>query len=249
MTPRRVDDHGVEPAFDGDDGGPGSGGRRWRRIGLVALAAAVVASPWWGPPALSRLAFFRVRRVEVVGARYTPPRDILRQLHVDTTVSVWAAPGPLERRVERLPEVRRAVIRRKLPGTLVVEVSERVPVALVPTPKGLEAYDDAGLPLPIDPSRARVDAPIVTRRDTAALRLLGALRQEAPELYQRVSEVRPAGDELDLLLRSFLVRAMADVTVRRLEDVEPVARDLANRRLDVAELDLRYRDQVIARLK
>jgi cell division protein FtsQ len=39
------------------------------------------------------------------------------------------------------------------------------------------------------------------------------------------------------------------VTVRRLEDLEPVERDLANRRLSAVELDLRYRDQVIARLK
>ncbi|MGH7668561.1 MAG: cell division protein FtsQ/DivIB [Gemmatimonadaceae bacterium] len=233
----------------GDEGPVSVRARRWKRIGLVACAVVAVTCPWWGPPVLSRLAFFRVRRIEVVGARYTPPRDILRALHVDTTVSVWTGTGPLEKRVEQLPEVRGAAIRRKLPGTLVVTVTERVPVALVPTSLGLQPYDEAGLPLPIDPSRARVDAPIVARRDTTVLRLLGTLRQQAPELYQRVSEVRRVGDELDLTLPRFLVRAMTDVTVRRLEDVEPVARDLASRRLTVAELDLRYRDQVIARLK
>jgi cell division protein FtsQ len=198
---------------------------------------------------MSRMAFFRVRRVQIVGARYTAPRDILRQLHVDTTVSVWTKLGPLEARVARLPEVRGAEIRRKLPGTLVVTVTERVPVALVPTPQGLRPYDASGLPLPVDPSKVTVDAPILARRDTAALRLLGALRQQAPELYQRVSDVRRVGDELDLSLATVLVRAMTDVTVRRLEDLEPVERDLANRRLSAVELDLRYRDQVIARLK
>jgi len=44
------------------------------------------------------------------------------------------------------------------------------------------------------------------------------------------------------------VRAMSDVTPARLRDVEPVEQDLAMRRMRVAELDLRFRDQVIARL-
>jgi len=41
---------------------------------------------------------------------------------------------------------------------------------------------------------------------------------------------------------------MKSVTVERLAEIEPVQDDLARRQLRVAELDLRYRDQVIARL-
>jgi cell division protein FtsQ len=44
------------------------------------------------------------------------------------------------------------------------------------------------------------------------------------------------------------VLARADVSVERLADVRPVELDLARRALRVAELDLRFRDQVIARL-
>ena len=254
MAPRRGRTAGEAPD-DGAPAGDAAGksapprGRRWKRIGLAVVAVAALASPFWGRPLLAKMAFFRVRRVRIEGARYTLPRDILRQLHVDTTVSVWTSLGPLEARVAELPEVRAAVIRRKLPGTLVVTVTERVPVAVVPTPQGLRPYDASGLPLPIDPSRFPVDVPVLARRDTAALRLLGELRQRAPELYQKVSDVRRVGDEIDLSFATFLVRAMADVTVLRLEDVEPVERDLANRRLTIAELDLRFRDQVIARLK
>lgn len=228
---------------------PRARGRRWKRIGVALLVVIALASPWWAPPAMSHMAFFRVRRVQIVGARYAAPRDILRQLNVDTMVSVWTKLAPLEARVAEMPEVRGVVIRRKLPGTLVVTVTERVPVAMVPTSQGLRPYDESGLPLPIDPSKVTVDAPILARRDTAALRLLGQLRQRAPELYQRVSDLRRVGSEFEFSFTAMLVRTMTDVTVGRLEEVEPVVRDLANRRLQVAELDLRYRDQVIARLK
>jgi hypothetical protein len=45
------------------------------------------------------------------------------------------------------------------------------------------------------------------------------------------------------------VRASMGVSVSRLADIFPVESDLMRRRANVAELDLRYRDQVIARLQ
>jgi cell division protein FtsQ len=45
------------------------------------------------------------------------------------------------------------------------------------------------------------------------------------------------------------VRAMTNVTVGRLTEIYPVEEDLARRQRRAAELDLRYRDQVIARLQ
>jgi cell division protein FtsQ len=45
------------------------------------------------------------------------------------------------------------------------------------------------------------------------------------------------------------VRLSPDVTVGRLADLLPVEDELARRRVRVAEIDLRFRDQVIARLQ
>jgi hypothetical protein len=42
---------------------------------------------------------------------------------------------------------------------------------------------------------------------------------------------------------------MLDVAPARLGEIIPVEQDLARRQARVAELDLRYRDQVIARLQ
>jgi cell division protein FtsQ len=233
---------------------PPSGARfsaRWK-IALVTVGVLLLfASPLWGPFFMGRLAFFRVRKVEILGARYTAPAEILDRLRVDTTRSVWDPLAPLEVRVRAHPQIESVEVSRRLPGTLVVQVIERHPVALVNTSGGLRAVDEHGRRLPLDPSRTPVDAPIVTAapRDTVVYHLLGMMQRETPALYAKLSSIRAIGaDEILLQIADLPVRAMTSVTLARLGDIEPVERDLIRRQLRAAEIDLRYRDQVIARL-
>jgi cell division protein FtsQ len=224
---------------------------RWRLAGGAVLVVALLAAPFWGPRLLGTLAFFQVRKIEVLGLRYTPPGEVLERLRMDTTHSVWEPLEPLGARVAAHPQIERAVVTRKLPGTLVVDVTERRPVALVSVGAALRAVDERGVVLPLDPSRTPVDAPIVTAapRETSVYHLLGAMQREAPRLYARVSAIRSmGGGELLVQLAGLPVRTMTSVTLARLRDIEPVERDLARRQLRAAELDLRYKDQVIARL-
>lgn len=237
---------------------------RTRLGALLVLAALLLSIPWWAPRALRALAFFRVRTVQVQGVRYLPAQDVVNLLRVDSSASVWDDLAPYELRVAAHPQVYKAEVARKLPGTLVVRVEENLPTALVPGPGGaLRAVDGRGRVLPIDPSRMSVDVPVVVQRDaqgdSALLQLLGELRDVEPRLFARISEARRAGKgELLLRLTSspdigiggvLPVRAMADVTVGRLAELYPVEQDLGRRGLRVAEIDLRYRDQVIARLQ
>lgn len=222
----------------------------WRLVLGIPVVIALLAAPWWAPQLLAKLAFFRVRRVEIVGTQYVAPSDILRRLSVDTTHSVWDPAESLEGRLRGQPEIRSVRIRRRLPGTLVVEIVENLPVALVPAETGLRAYDDRGVLLPVDPARVDVDVPVLAGRDTALLRLLGEVRREAPGLFERISELRrlPRGD-VWMNVASTPVLATQHVTVERLLELDPVTEDLRRRQLRPAELDLRYRDQVIARLQ
>jgi cell division protein FtsQ len=224
--------------------------RRFKFALLGIAALLVLAAPLWGPLLLRRMAFFHVRRVEILGSRYLAPSDILDRLHVDTTLSVWDPTAPLAARVKADPEIERVVIRRKFPGTLVVEITERTPVALVPANGGFRVYDARGIPLPIDPARVTIDAPVLMQRDTALLRLLGAMRDRMPAMYARVTTIQRIADG-ELLFQFPLqpVRTLQDVTLDRLAEVEPVEADLLHKQLRVAEIDLRYRDQVIARLQ
>lgn len=225
--------------------------RKWLFAGAALSLVMILASPVWGPRVLRQLAFFHVRKVEIVGARYTPGDELLDRLRVDTTRSIWDPIIPLAARVETHPQVEHAAIQRRLPGTLVLTVVERRPVALAPTRDGLRALDEHGHTLPLDPTRTPVDAPIViaARRDTTVYHLLGILQREAPRLFARLTSINTVGaDEMVLHLAGLPIRAMTSVSLARLSDVELVERDLARRQIHATELDLRYRDQVIARL-
>src|SRR5262245_13033777 len=126
------DDEGEAREERRDRGRGDEGERRPRLLSLrVLLLVSVVgvvllSSPFWGPLVMRRMAFFRVRRVEILGAHYVAPGDILSRLHVDTTASIWGPTKPLVARVSTHPEIQSAVVRRKLPGTLVVEIVERI---------------------------------------------------------------------------------------------------------------------------
>jgi cell division septal protein FtsQ len=196
------------------------------------------------------MSYFQIRHVEVSGQRYLPPREILSLLSVDTTISIWTDLDSLEARLTAHPEIRAARLERRLPGTLEVHVTENLPVAFVPVARGLGVLDESGATLPIDPSRVDVDLPVVQRADTALLALLADLRDESPRIFGRISAARRnARGDVELTFPSYSVLASTGVSADRLAEIVPVEKDLARRGARLAQLDLRFRDQVIARVQ
>jgi cell division protein FtsQ len=126
-------------------------------------------------------------------------------------------------------------------------------VALVRRKDGrLDPVDGAGHRLPIDPTRVPMDVPLSATADSALMHLLDGLRANEPALYGRVERAervhtRGAPAEFQVKLGEVTVRATPEVTVDRFKDILPVEADLARNRLRAVELDLRFRNQVIAR--
>lgn len=235
----------------------------WKILGALFLVGVIMAAAWGTREAARRMVFFRVRSVEVRGARYLQPGEIVSRLKVDTLGSLWDDLEPYRQRVRGHPQVSDVSISRRMPGTLVVTIRENLPVALIQTPTGLLPFDSLGKQLPIDPSRTSLDLPIVATRDPVLLKLVGAIRGSDPQLFDRIEEVRRSSrDEILLTLSrgstadsvstgggTLRIRLPIGLSVERFADIFPVETDLARRQMHVAELDLRYRDQVIARLQ
>ncbi len=216
----------------------------WAAVGASAAAAVSFA----GPPLLRDVAAFRVREIEVLGARQLPPRVVAAALRLRPGASVFDATAPLGERVRALPGVLEARVERRPPATLRVVVREAEPVAFVPGPGGLVPVDARGTLLPFDPARTPLDLPIAVTADSAVLGVLALVQAVDAGLYQEITVARrlTRGD-VALELGSRRVLLGRDAGPEVIQAVGLVAQDLAAKRRPYAELDARYAGQVVVR--
>ena len=168
---------------------------------VVALAVAATRSP-----------LLDVDRVELAGATQTRPVEVASVTGLGRhPLMVEVDPPTVARRVEALPWVRRAVARKRWPGTVVVEVTERVPAALVAAGDGrwglvdgsgrvlaVVAARPAGLPALVGGPAAGRPGTSIADRAGAPLRVAAAL---PARLRARVAEVVGRADgTVDLAL-------------------------------------------------
>jgi len=227
-------------------------------IGLVCAAAAALFGPRaWGE--LVEMEIFRVVDLELSGARYVTFEDAVALAAVPGNASVWDDPTSWEEGISSHPLVASARVRRRLPGTLLIEIEERVPVALVPTPT-LEPVDREGRILPLDPALLGLDLPLLeTDGAVSSTEVRAFLAGQAerlgridPAFAARTSDLSrdPQGD---LIARwgdpRVTFRMPASVTARRLDEAAVVLADAAARFGAPLQLtvDLRFADQVVVR--
>jgi cell division septal protein FtsQ len=222
----------------------------WKIIGFVLLVVLIMVAARATSQLLYGLSFFSVRAVDVRGLHYLDADQVVARLRVDTLQSVWQDLSILRRRVLGHPQIRDVSLSRRLPGTIVVTVTENLPVALLSTARGLQPFSGSGRALPIDARSAALELPVVFSADPRLLLTLERVRREEPSLFDRISEAsRDEAGDLVLQLDGYRVRAPLGVSADGLTDIFPVEIDLARRSIPIAELDLRYRDQVIARIQ
>lgn len=219
-----------------------------RRTALtVAMCAVLAVGSWLGTPHLMRrLAYFRVRQVEVSGLRFLDERDVVRRLAIAADASVADALDPIRRRAVAIPGVAAASVDRRLPGTLHVLVLEELPVALVAHEDRLVLMDRRGRILPFDPLRAPTSLP-VTSRDSVTAGLLSALLRADPEWYATIQSARRDGGDILLEEGRHLVRVRPDASIETLRGVTAVRAWLNTANRPWQELDARFTGRVFVK--
>jgi len=130
-----------------------------------------------------------VNEINVEGRETTDAATILTALSADRGTPILAvSPDRAKQQLETLPWVRSATIERRLPGTLIVRLSERRPLAVWQHDGKLELIDKQGEVIPVkNLSRfAKLPTVVGERAAVHAAALLDLLGHE-PELAARVS--------------------------------------------------------------
>ena len=224
--------------------------RASQRVLLWAAASMTVMVLWMAAPlALRRVAFFRLRQVELVGIRYLDADAVLAALRLSPHASVFDDTRVLAERLRGLDGVADASVMRRPPGSLKVIIREIEPVALVANGRGaLTPVDADGRQMPFD--LATLDLPVVQVADSGVVGVLARVQAFDPALFQTIDAARrteaPRGDVL-LELGAHRVLLNRDAGPEVIQAVVLVARDLAAKARPYTELDARFAGQIVVR--
>jgi len=236
--------------------------RRWARIGWrVGIGAAAVlvllVAAGWGTYAFLHSDRFLITDVAVSGVLRTPADAVQRLTRPARGQNLWAFDThDLRARLAALPWVAAARVARRMPDTLAVTFTERVPALVISTVDGLLGVSAEGCAFPEPASVAAQDRaprvygtfsisyaagrPVTTPQVQACLRAADALRHaQLP-----VAELRVDGENLTVLLESGTMLAFGRATELEAKAVRArVTLDELHHRGEAAQLvDLRFPD-------
>jgi len=204
------------------------------------------------PLGLRRVAFFRVRQVELVGIRYLDADQVLAALQLSPRASVFDDTEVLVDRLRALDGIADVAVTRRPPASLKVVVRETEPVALVANARGaLTVVDAVARPLPFE--LVSLDLPVVQtgeKGDSGVVAVLARIQAVDPALFQTIDAARLTGGEnrdVVLELGRHRVLLTSDAGPEVIQSVVLVARDLAAKARPYAELDARYAGQIVVR--
>ena len=192
---------------------------RLRKVGAIVFVTVVVLGA--AAVTLTRSPFFAARTIDVRGASHVPRSEVLRIAAVahDTNVFTLDA-GAAERRLERDPWIADATVTKDLPSTLVIDIHERIAVAVAESDGVLRLVADDGALLDAAHPRDAVGMPSIVMADAdgvePSLEAVGgaarAIAAMAPTLRRRIDAVSILADgQLRVDLSSGASAAYGDV--------------------------------------
>lgn len=205
---------------------------------------------------------FRVEKVTVLGTSRLPARDVKEAARIAPgTHFLKIRPREVQANLSVLPWVLSADVRVRIPGELVITITERRPVGYIPVQGGFYSFDSYGVLLEAVTDPKRVDLPVLTGLDlsdwggrlpepgyrTADERIVAAgdLLRALGTLGTRVSEVsvNKNGEFIIYTLdgKKALFGDVGPDLGEKVELLREILQDIENDGVRVVYIDLRFK--------
>ena len=179
--------------------------RRIILIGAGVFVAYVVIGSWWlvhtgklehATDAVENRIWsatdgmgFTLKQVMLTGRNHADAKAVKAALDVQQGQPILALPlEQMKERLEKIPEVKSAVISRELPGTLYVALTERQPAAIWQYNGKLQFIDREGVVLARDTYHEKMALPLVVGEDAPAhIGELMSMLESVPSLMADVT--------------------------------------------------------------
>jgi hypothetical protein len=241
------------------------GGLALASVVAIGLAASAWNSlgPGWLRARLASLRLCRIETVQVGGNRALSSAEVLEAAGLRRGESLLGLDLAAARlRLAEHPRVREASLRRRLPGTIVVEIVERVPCVIVRADRDYHV-DAEGAIVASAAAGALADLPVLTGIEAAGGALTARGAADLAAGIELVAAIRRVGfpaiaavDHIDLsdpddavivpVSGRPLVHAGRRDAAVKLERWRSVAPDMAQRWPELEYVDLRAEGQVVA---
>jgi cell division protein FtsQ len=242
--------------------------RRWRGAlrlgGIYGLALVLLGlAAYRGSEVVAHARVLQIDRLVVVGNERVPSAIVLEAVDgLKGRNLVLTDLGEWRERLLQSPWVREASLRRSLPSTVEISVSERIPTVLARIDERLFLVDEQGIVIDqYGPRYASFDLPIVDGlaiprpaagarvdegRAGLAARVVASLRNR-PELAKRVSQIdvtNPHNAQVTLSGDSAILLLGEDQFQQRIESYLQLADSLRSSVPDIEYVDLRFGERV-----
>lgn len=195
---------------------------RWAVLGLVVcIGLGGAGYGLWraGWALLERSDWSRLETVQVLGVKRLQEKDIIAVSKLKRDMNIMKL--PLDRvasEIEKIAGVASARVIRRLPGRVVIKVTERVPVAAIYRNQ-IWLVDDSGAIFPVTGPREIIDVPVLTgdfdlgKKGSVSLRnaakLAGTIHEGFPVVFDHLAEISLVSGRFEFRLQDSGAKILA----------------------------------------
>jgi len=224
--------------------------------GKIAVAGGILIGSLLAYRHTQDDARFGVKAIEIAGATHTSRAAINAITNQYIGANLFRIDiARLQADLRRLGWVKRIEAEKKLPDTLRIRIVEREAVALASMGGRMAYVDEDGVAFAeLSPSVGDTDLPLITNASGAELArcvaLVRELRTRDPQIYSRISEVKPVAPNgfalFDRELGAFVYAEEGDLSAKW-RDLYAVARAEHLGTHDIEYADLRFAGRIVVK--